>query len=197
MAGKHQGADNPFYGKKHTPESQKKMSKAQLGKHPSHEQHQHEIAAQRRLGSPCKCLETGEEYGSIVEASEATGIPYDHLRGVLKGDRASTHGTHWVYTGKNDKKVFRHRVLKGPPDRRGTKNSKAKPVYCIELQKMYGCLKDAVLDVEIDVRQIVSVCNGKRETAGGYHWRYATEQERKELKQNDSTPKSKKKSGQD
>jgi hypothetical protein len=166
------------------------MSKAQLGKHPSHEQHQHEIAAQRRLGSPCKCLETGEEYGSIIEASEATGIPYNHLKGVLKGDRESTHGTHWVYTGRNDKKVFRHRALKGPPDRWGTKNSKAKPVYCIELQKMYGCLKDAVLDVEIDVRQIVSVCNGKKETAGGYHWRYATEQERKELKQNDSASES-------
>lgn len=190
MKGKNQGEDNPFFGKKHSKESLKKMSKAQLGKHPSSEQHQHEIEAQRRLGTPCKCLETGEEYSSIVEASEATGIPYDHLKGVLKGDRKSTHGTHWIYTGKNDKKVFRPYVLKGPPDRRGMKNNKAKPLYCFELRKMYGCLKDAAEDVGVDVRQIVSVCNGKRETAAGYHWRYATEQERKELKQNDSVTES-------
>ena len=166
------------------------MSKAQLGKHPSHEQHQHEIAAQRRLGSQCKCLETGEEYGSIIEASEATGIPYDHLKGVLKGDRMSTHGTHWVYAGKNDKKVFRPHILKGQPDRWGAKNPKAKPVYCIELQKMFGCLKDAAKAVGVNVRPIVDVCNGQIETAGGYHWRYATEQERKEIKQNDSASES-------
>ena len=88
-------------------------------------------------------------------------------------------------------------MLKGPADKWGVKNPKAKPVYCVELQKVYGCLKDAAKDAKIDVRQIVSVCNGQRKTAGGYHWRYATEQEREELKQNDSTPKSKKKSGKD
>lgn len=142
------------------------------------------------MGSPCKCVETGEEYDSIIEASEATGIPYSHIRGVLKGDRASTHGTHWVYIGKNRKTVFRPHILKGQPDRRGVKNNKAKPVYCVELHKMYGCLRYAAKDIGVDVRQIVSVCNGKKETAGGYHWRYATDQERKELKGNDSTSSS-------
>lgn len=197
MKGTHQGPDNPFYGKKHTKETLEKMSKAQLGKHPSPSQHQHEIEAQRRLGSPCKCLETGEEYGSIIEAAEATDIPYDHLRGVLKGDRASTHGTHWVYTGKNDKRVFRPHILKGPPDRHGMKNSRAKAVMCIEKNKLYGCLKDAAKDCDVDVRKIVSVCEGRRETACGYHWRYATEEERKELMHNDSAAESKTKSGQD
>lgn len=188
--GTHQGPDNPFYGKKHTKKSLEKMAKAQLGSHHTAEHRQHESEAQRRIGSPCKCLETGEEYGSIIEASEATGIPYDHIKGVLKGDRQSTHGTHWVYTGKNDKKVFRPHVLKGQPDRWGAKNPKAQPVYCVELEKMYGCLKDAAKDSGLDVRKIVSVCKGQIEAAGGYHWRYATEQERKELKQNDSVTES-------
>ena len=86
----HQGAENPFYGKKHTKESLEKMAKAQLGTHHSPEHRRHESDAQRKIGSPCKCLETGEDYGSIIEASEATGIPYDHLKGVLKGDKSST-----------------------------------------------------------------------------------------------------------
>ena len=27
----------------------------------------------------------------------------------------------------------------------------------------------------IDHKNIISVCNGKRKTAGGYHWRYVEE----------------------
>ena len=161
------------------------MALAQTGKHPSPEQHKHEIEAQRKMGSPCKCLETGEEYGSIIEASEATGIPYDHLRGVLKGDRMSTHGTHWVYAGKNRKDA--------PQCRNGIENHQAKPVYCVELQKMYGTMKEAAEDVSMDIRRIRKVCKGRQESSGGYHWRYATEQERKELKENDSTSEGEKK----
>lgn len=49
---------------------------------------------------------------------------------------------------------------------------KAKKIKCIELNKIYNCVKEAELEMNINSKHIGQVANKKygRKTAGGYHW---------------------------
>lgn len=50
-----------------------------------------------------------------------------------------------------------------------------KPIICEELNKVYDSAIAASEETRIDKSSITKCCKGKRETAGGYHWRYADE----------------------
>ena len=45
------------------------------------------------------------------------------------------------------------------------------PVCCVELNTCYKSIVDAASTLQISRSNICSVINGKRKTAGGYHWR--------------------------
>ena len=47
-----------------------------------------------------------------------------------------------------------------------------KPVYCIELDKIFESTCEASRELGISQSSISLVCRGKRKTAGGYHWEY-------------------------
>ena len=47
-----------------------------------------------------------------------------------------------------------------------------KPVYCVELDKEFDSAKTASEVTGVDASNIGMVCRGKRQTAGGYHWRF-------------------------
>ena len=51
----------------------------------------------------------------------------------------------------------------------------AKAVFCVELNKTFDCAKRAQEELGIDRSAITKVCKGKRNTVGGFHWRYANE----------------------
>lgn len=46
---------------------------------------------------PVTCVETGEEFESILDASKQKGISYDGIRGVLNGRQKLAGGFSWVY----------------------------------------------------------------------------------------------------
>lgn len=48
-----------------------------------------------------------------------------------------------------------------------------KPVVCVESEKVYSSSKEAGRQLGIDSSGITKCCKGKRETAGGFKWRYA------------------------
>lgn len=52
---------------------------------------------------------------------------------------------------------------------------KAKQVFCVELNKKFDCIASAQEELGIDRSCIGSACRGKQKTAGGFHWRYADE----------------------
>ena len=57
----------------------------------------------------------------------------------------------------------------------GTRLSKIrKKVKCIETNKIYDSITDAAEKTSINRGHINSVCQGKRKTAGGFHWEYLT-----------------------
>lgn len=49
----------------------------------------------------------------------------------------------------------------------------AKAVFCEELNKTFDCAKRAGEELGIDRSAITKVCKGKRNTVGGFHWKYA------------------------
>jgi hypothetical protein len=59
----------------------------------------------------------------------------------------------------------------------GGGNGRAKQVYCIELEKEFNCIKDAVSFIQERVcsgnqMKISACCQSKKETAFGYHWKF-------------------------
>lgn len=51
------------------------------------------------------------------------------------------------------------------------------PVLCIELNKEYDDATDAAKRLFLDSGGILKVCQGKRHTCGGYHWKFITDGE--------------------
>lgn len=55
---------------------------------------------------------------------------------------------------------------------KGAKNPRAKAVICIETSEIYGAIHEAVRKTGINLGNISEVLNGKRKTAGGFHWKF-------------------------
>lgn len=58
----------------------------------------------------------------------------------------------------------------------GKENPSARKIICVEFDKIYDCIKEAVEDLELPPKagsNISSCCAGKLRTAYGYHWQYA------------------------
>lgn len=59
-----------------------------------------------------------------------------------------------------------------PPPRYGKDNPQAKQVFCVELNIVYPCGRDAANALNLHPSHISNVCRGKRETTGGYHFEF-------------------------
>ena len=55
------------------------------------------------------------------------------------------------------------------------KIKRVKKVFCVELNKTFDCAKRAEEELGIWGTLITKVCKGKAKTTGGFHWRYADE----------------------
>ena len=51
-----------------------------------------------------------------------------------------------------------------------------RPVYCIELDKVFENATVAVKELGLSKNHITEVCEGKRQTTGGYHWQFVIEE---------------------
>lgn len=47
----------------------------------------------------------------------------------------------------------------------------SKKIFCVELNKIFNSAAEAGQELKIDPSSIRKVCNGKRKSAGGYHWK--------------------------
>lgn len=83
------------------------------------------------------------------------------------GDKNGMYGKH--HTDKS-KELNRQAHL-------GAKNKMSKPVVCIETQVVFASQGEAGRTMHCDSSTINKCCRNVKKTAGGYHWRYATEEE--------------------
>lgn len=67
----------------------------------------------------------------------------------------------------------KNKVREHHADFNGGKHPRAKAVYCIELNRIFACMRDAQRELSINAKDIGACCRGDRNTAGNYHWIYA------------------------
>ena len=114
------------------------------------------------------CLETGEIYKSITEASNTTNICRGDIGKCCLGQIKTANGYHWQYYNEKLKsKENRINLITEIGNGKGIK------VLCLETNVLYDSIKEASVDTGIDNSSIGKVIKGKKITAGGFHWEIA------------------------
>ena len=100
------------------------------------------------------CVELDKIFENAKAASRETGINNSHIGSCCKGVRKTAGGYHWEYR-----------------EYHGT------PVYCVENDTFYGSHAIAAAELGLHSASVKKVCDGKLQTTGKKHFRYATEEE--------------------
>ena len=157
------GDNHPMYGKYHTEETKQKMSKIKKGENnPMHGNHHSEEAKQKiREGNKGKHL-SNEAKQKISEAKKGENNP-------MYGNHHSNEAKQKISEARKGKYV-------------GKNHPRAKAVYCYELDEIRLCAKEWAKELCLYGTSITCCCKGRQKSTGGYHFRYATEEEIEEYK---------------
>lgn len=121
-------------------------------------------------GKAVRCLETNEIFYSTAEAARQLNIDNSHIADVCNQVRTETENLHWEYIDNPlpgntlEEKIQYLENLQ--------RKRRSRPIICIELNKIFDSGIDAQKELNICRSNISQCCNGKRKTAGGYHWKY-------------------------
>lgn len=111
-----------------------------------------------------------EEGGSAPSLSEETkrkisekqkGVPRPYMLGYVPSEETR-------------RKVSAAQKGVPRPKWRGANSARSKPVFCDELGKWYVSLREAADNTGVNYKSISMCVTGVYQTAGGYHWHYAT-----------------------
>ena len=91
------------------------------------------------------------------------GLPEVNHLDEIKGHNYANNLT-WVTREEN--LAYGTRVQRGAEGRK-------KPVYCVELDKIFPSIKEAAAEFNITASNISSCVRGNSKTAAGYHWQFA------------------------
>jgi hypothetical protein len=117
------------------------------------------------------CLDTGERFPSVGAAAKAKGASQGNLSMVLYGKRRRCKGFRWAYQDDFD---AGHVAPERPPRNRGANAAQARPVRCVETGELFASSVLAGASKVCSPSHITSCCRGKRKSAGGFTWRYAS-----------------------
>lgn len=111
------------------------------------------------------CIDTGEIFKSLKEASLKYNVSDGAIYNCCSGKSKTCANMQWAYY--EDGKVYNKTKVvhkdSGKPK---------KKVLCVELDKIYNSISEADKELGISFKNISACCRGKRQKAGGYHWRY-------------------------
>ena len=104
-------------------------------------------------------IDTNEIFDSVVSASEKYKCSRSSITSCCRGITKSAQGYRWEYVDreKSSRKVRQHQKSQ-------------KRILNIDTGQIYNSLLDAF--EKTGIHNIQTVCSGKREKAGGYHWKY-------------------------
>lgn len=135
-------------GKKHTEEAKRKMSESRIGAGNGMYGRHHTEEAKRKI-------------------SEARKGKPGHPCSDYAKERAKQANLGKIVSEETRKKLSE--AHKGQP----AHNKNLRPVYCVELKKVFLCPSDAGNELNISSSNIIACCEYIRKTCGGYHWEYA------------------------
>lgn len=92
----------------------------------------------------------------------------NHINGNKRDNRAGN--LEWCSRSENVKHAYDNGLKFSP--KRG-ESHRARRVLCVDTGVEYDCMKDAEDITGAKQANISKCCRGLRQTAGGYHWRYA------------------------
>ena len=84
----------------------------------------------------------------------------------------------------SDSKKGEKNCMYGKHHSQATILKKSKPIVCIETNTIYLSSTEASRILRISQGGISNCCKGTQKSCGGFHWRFATEEESKEIKAN-------------
>lgn len=134
------------------------------------------------MGKSVYCLETDTVYPSIMDAAKAHKAVSTTISGICNRPDHKSKGYHYCYDTKIEREHLHALANSGElyelpiTWRCGEKNTSARKVLCVELNKVFPTMKEAVSFIKKPpsaFTSIVHCCRGKYKTAYGYHWRYA------------------------
>jgi hypothetical protein len=104
------------------------------------------------------CVEQNEIYKSTNDAALKNNLSSGSIYNVCKR-KSGCHtcgGFHWCFADEIDGFVL----------------PKKKNILCVETGEIFDSCKIAGLSKNTNAAKIGAVCNGKRKSAGGFHWKY-------------------------
>ena len=160
------GENNPFYGKKHSEESLKKMS----------ESHKYLNMGQNHFASKKVCqydLQGNfiKTWDCMREAERELNISNGSIYNCCKGIQKKTGDFIWRYA---DEKMTNEYLSWCNELHSGGNQKKAITQYSLDNE--FICLFDSISEAEIktgvDKGSISACCRGRNKTAGGFIWKY-------------------------
>lgn len=117
-----------------------------------------------------RCVDTGIEYSSVVEAAESTGIKAAHIYSNALGARLNAGGMQWEYLDAPHQ-TQHTRSEQYKENKRGIKNGRAKPIRCVETGEVFGTCKELADHLNIN-KGLVSNFMRRDQTHIGLHYEY-------------------------
>lgn len=127
-------------------------------------------------GGNCSGTVSDETKAKISKAHKGKHYYQGYWKGKKLSDEhrkklsLSHKGQKSIITETTKKKISK--TLQGHEVTYETRKKIAKPVICIETGKIYYSAREASKQTNVQYKNISSVCNKKRKTAGGYHWEF-------------------------
>ena len=153
------GEGGAMYGKHHTEEARRKISEKQIGKVLSEE-------TKRKISSAKIGVRPSEETRrKWSETRKGRKLSPEHCAAISKGRKGIIPDEEWR-RHMSESRIGKHT---------GAENKYHKDVICIETGELFHGVNEAGRKMGISATHISAACKGKRNVAGGYHWKYADE----------------------
>lgn len=109
------------------------------------------------------CLDTGEEFPSIAQASRTYGVSSTAVCNCAKGKTNTASGLHWKYKDEEYHKSKRNEGMKNHP-------SLSHPVVCKETGERYESIGEAARQMGVCKTNIWRCAKGDAISVHGLHW---------------------------
>lgn len=173
------GELNAFYGKKHDPETLRRLS--ELGRLRTHsEETKRKISESgkgvlhtekskvkmkeywtERKGKRVICLDDGEVFDSITLCAEHYNVSRSDIRKVCEGKRITAHGKRFRFM-EGDNVVKVEEPL----------NKRVRSVQCLENGKVYESIQACCDDLGVRHQHVSAILRGRQKTTKGYSFIY-------------------------